>query len=83
MRNDKDSAVFEPLADSFLDQIVYLKVGILLSLFDHKHFHLANDGTGEAQKLLLTTSEQIVVLRDARVDVLLERVDLLVHVDLA
>ena len=70
MRHNKNCAALEAFTESSLDKIIGLEVDVGCSFIKNQYSCLADDGSGEAQQLLLSDREQVVALSNVSVYVL-------------
>ena len=81
MRHNEDSAILKPLTQRSLDQVVRFQVDVGCGLVEHQDMSFSNDCAGQAYQLLLADRKQVVAFRNVRVQVLLQRINLVVHFD--
>lgn len=64
MRNNDDRTILENLFQFFLDEVVGFQVDVRCGLIEHEDLGLSDDGSGEAEELLLSHREDVVIVRD-------------------
>ena len=71
MRNNDHRATLEDLLELLLDEVVRLQVNVGRGFVEYEDLRLSDDGSGEAQQLLLAHREDVIIVRDHGLETIL------------